>query len=92
MAVSSVGMFGDGITHGSAGLVGVHVAPPALHRHDLERGADAEVLVEEPRQLADRHAVPHRDRELADERLEARHEHRALRRRRRRSDWADRRR
>ena len=35
-------------------------------------------LVEEPRELADRHAVPHRDRIQADERLEARLEHRAL--------------
>ena len=61
-------------------------ARPALHRHDLELGADAELLVEEPRQLADRHAVPHRDRILADERLESRLEHRPFDRRRRRSD------
>ena len=33
-------------------------------------------LVEEPRQLADRQAMAHRDREQADERLEARLERR----------------
>ena len=38
-----------------------HVAAPALHGDDLEVRADAEGVVEEPRQLADRHAVPHRD-------------------------------
>jgi len=35
------------------------------------------VLVEEPRELADRHAVPHRDRVEPDERLEPGHEHRS---------------
>ena len=35
-------------------------------------------LVEQARQLADRHAVTHRDRELADERFEAGRERRAL--------------
>ena len=41
-------------------------------------GADAEVVVEEPRELADRHAVAHRDRIQPDERLESRNEHRAF--------------
>jgi hypothetical protein len=36
------------------------------------------VLVEQRRQLADGHAVPHRNRKLADERLEPRLEHRAF--------------
>ena len=69
-------MFGDGMTHGTSVVVVIHLAPPALHRHDLEVGADAEVLVEQARQLADRHAVPHRDRVQADERLEAVDQHR----------------
>ena len=47
------------------------IARPALHRDDLEIRAQAEVRVEHPRELGDGHAVPHRDRKLADERLEA---------------------
>ena len=35
-------------------------------------------LVEEPRELGNRHPVAHRDRKLADERLEAFHEHRTV--------------
>ena len=66
--VSSVGMFGDGMHPRQAGLVEVHRAPPAVHRHDVERAADAELVVEQPRQLADRHAVAQRNRELPDER------------------------
>ena len=54
---------GEGITHGSPRGVVVHVAPPARHRDDVEVGADAEVLVEQARQLADRHAVAHRNRD-----------------------------
>ena len=69
-------MFGDGITHGTSGVVVIHLPLPAVHRHDFEVGADAEVIVEEPRELADRHPVPHRDRVLADERLEAANQHR----------------
>ena len=78
MAVSSVGMFGDGITQGSP------VSSKYMSRdqpsivHHAEVRADAEVRVEERGQLADRHAVPHRDREEADERLEPGLEHRAL--------------
>ena len=60
------------------GLVVSTSRAASRHRHDLELGADAEVIVEEPRQLADRHAVPHRDRILADERLEPALEHRAF--------------
>ena len=47
-------------------------------RDDLEIGPDAEVLVEQPRQLADRHAVARRNGELADEGLAARLERDAL--------------
>ena len=41
MAVSSVGMLGEGITQGRPVVVPIHVARPALHRHDLELGAEA---------------------------------------------------
>ena len=58
MAVSRVGILGEGITQGPV-VVPIHVARPALHRHHLELGAEAMVLVEQPRQLADRHAVAH---------------------------------
>ena len=71
-------MFGDGSTHGRPVSSKYIAARPAVHRHDVDRGVDAEVIVEEPRQLADRHAVPHRDRELADERRVRRVERRAL--------------
>ena len=83
-------MLGDGRTHGSAGLVEEHRARPALHRHDVDRCRDPEMVVEEPRQLADRHAVAHRDRELADERRIRRVERGSLDRDHRRSDSADR--
>ena len=69
-------MLGEGITHGTSVVVVIRLALPAFHRHDLEIGADAEVLVEEPRQLADRHPVAHRNRILPDERLEPVDEHR----------------
>ncbi len=71
-------MFGDGITKGRPVCVEVHrrATSPASRRP--RAGADLEVLVEEARQLADRHAVAHRDRELPDERLVAWHEHRPL--------------
>ena len=72
MAVSSVGMFGDGITQGRSGRVPIHVARPALHRHDFELGADAVMLVEQPRKLGNGHAVAHRHAELADEGLKPR--------------------
>ena len=85
-------MFGDGITHGRPVSSKYIVARQPSIATTSSVGADAEVLVEQPRQLADRHAVAHRDRKLPDERLEAGHEHRRLRRRRRRSDSADRRR
>ena len=58
------------------GLVVVHRTLPPLHRHDVEVCANAEVLVEEPRQLANRHPVTHRNRIEPDERLEARLQHR----------------
>jgi hypothetical protein len=45
-------MLGEGITHGSPGLVGVHVTPPAFHRHHFELSADRVDLVEETGQLA----------------------------------------
>ena len=63
MAVSSVGMFGDGITHGSP------VASKYMSRRQPSIGTTSRSapmpnsVVEEPRQLADRHAVPHRDRD-----------------------------
>ena len=42
-ALSSVGMFGDGITHGRPVSSKYMLARPAVHRDDVERGADAEV-------------------------------------------------
>ena len=60
------------------GLVAEIRSPPAVHGHHVEVGADAEVLVEEPRQLAHRHAVAHRDGVLPDERLEASRQERAF--------------
>ena len=71
-------MFGDGMTQGS------RVWSQYMSRCHRSIGAISSVapmpkcIVEEPRQLADRHPVAHRDRELADERLEARHQRRAL--------------
>ena len=56
----------------------VHPACPVLHRHHGEVGADAATLVEESRKLANRHSVTHRDRKLADERLEAVDERRTV--------------
>ncbi len=56
------------MTHGSPVSSKYIAARPALERHDVERRADAELVVEEPRQLADRQAVAQRNRELADER------------------------
>src|SRR6516164_11767009 len=50
-------------------LIEVHLAAPPLHRKHLEVGADAELVVEKPRQLANRHAVTHRDRIEADKRF-----------------------
>ena len=49
------------------GLVEPVVAAPVLHRHDGQIGADLLLAVEQPRQLADRHAVPDRHRQVADE-------------------------
>ena len=72
--------------------VEVHVAAPAFHRHDLEVGADAELLVEQPRQLADGHAVPHRQRDTGRRTTRSRAPASALRPRCRRSGSADRRR
>ena len=70
MAVSSVGMLGDGITHGRS-VASAYMSPlPSLHLHDLERRTQPEMLVEQPRELADGHPVAHRYRELADERFE----------------------
>ena len=60
------------------GLVEEHRARPTLHRDDVNRGRDPEMVVEEPRQLADRHAVAHRDRELTDERRPCRVERGSL--------------
>ena len=71
-------MFGDGITHGRpVSSANISRRQPSISTTSSV-GAEAELRVEQPRQLADRHAVPHRDRELADERLEARCERRAL--------------
>ena len=75
-----------------ARLIEIHVAAPALHLHDLEVRADAEVLVEQARQLADRHAVPHRNREAARRTTRIPRRASALRLRARRSDSGDRRR
>ena len=85
--VSSVGMFGDGITHGSPVVVEVHRRASSPPSRTTSRSAPMpNVLVEQPRELADRHAVAHRNRILADERLEAVHAASALRPARRRSD------
>ena len=92
MAVSSVGMLGDGITQGTIGRVPIHVARPALHRHDFELGVDAVMLVEQPRKLGDGHAVAHRHAELADEEFKAGLERRPFDLHRRRLDLAGRRR
>ena len=64
-------MFGDGFTHGEPGVVEPVVAPPVLHRHDGQVGADAPLAVEQPRQLADRQAVADRHRQVADEAVAA---------------------
>ena len=69
MALSSVGMFGDGNTQGKPVSSQYIAAPPAAHLDHLDVGADAKVLVEQSRQLADRHSMTRGDRELADERL-----------------------
>ena len=71
-------MFGDGITHGAPVSSQYLLTTPAFHPHDFQRRAETKALVEELRELADGHAVAHRDRILADERLEAGFEHRAL--------------
>ena len=68
-------------------VVEIHRPAPALHRDDLEVGADAERVVEEARELADGHAVPHRNRIQADERLEPVHQHRPFDARRRQSGF-----
>jgi hypothetical protein len=59
-------------------LVEIHLAAPALHGDDFELRAQTESLVEQPRQLADRHAVPHGQLVQADERLVAFLEHRSF--------------
>ena len=41
---------------------------PAAEGHDIERGADAERVVEQPGQLANRHPVTQRNRKLPDKR------------------------
>ena len=76
-----------------AGLVEVHRSrvQPSSGTTSSAR-ADAELVVEQARELADRHAVAQRDRELADERRVAGVERGCLRCRRRRSGWAGRRR
>ena len=51
---------------------------PAVQTRHLQLGAEAEMVVEQARQLADRQAVAQRDRELPDERLVARLEQGAL--------------
>ena len=51
-------MFGDGLIHVQAGLVEPRVAAPVLHRDDGQVGVDLLLGIEQPRQLADRHAVP----------------------------------
>ena len=92
MAVSSVGMLGDGITHGrSVWSAYMSRRQPSIATTSSWR-ADREGVVEQPRQLADGHAVAHRNRELSDERLESRRQPGALRRRCRRWDWDGRRR
>ena len=63
---------------GETGLVQVHRPLPAVERDDLELGADAERVVEEPGELADRHPVAHRDRKLPDEGREGLAQPRAL--------------
>ena len=83
-------MFGDVGDPAQAGVGPEHLARPALHRDDPQLAADPEVVVEHPRELADRHAVPFGDRVEPDERLELRVEHRAVEQRRRRSGWGGR--
>ena len=67
MAVSSVGMFGDGRTHGRPVASKYDRPLPAFHRDDVHGRVEAEVIVEEPGGFADRQPVPHRDRKLTDE-------------------------
>ena len=55
-------MFGDGLTHGKAGLVEPRVAPPVLHRDHGEVRADLLLAVEQLRHLAHRQAVTDRHR------------------------------
>ena len=50
-----------------AGFVAPHFACPAFHLDDLEIAADAEMFVEHSSEFADRHTVPRRQFELADE-------------------------
>src|SRR6185295_15226051 len=56
-------------------FVEVHRAPPVLHGNNRQIGIDAAEFVEEPGELADGHAVPEWNRELADEGLEPLHQH-----------------
>ena len=50
-------MFGDGLIHGSPVSSNQSVALPVLHLHDREVRADLVLAVEQPGQLAERHAV-----------------------------------
>ena len=60
-----------------------HRASPAVHAHDAQLRADAEPVVEERRELADRHSMAHRNRVEADERFVGGLEDRSFDRRRR---------
>ena len=64
-------MFGRRDDPGQPGLVEPHRPRPAFHGDDRQLGrAGQELVVEQPGQLADRHAEPQRDREQPDERAE----------------------
>ncbi len=71
-------MFGEGSTHGSPSS---SQYVPRDHAGIATTSSFAPMpkcLVEQPRELADRHAVAHRDRVLTDEGFEACFEHRAF--------------
>ena len=76
MAVSIVGMFGEGITQGSPVVSQYSSRVQPSMAIDLEVRAETERVVEQPRQLPDGHPVPQRNRIQADERLEPALEHR----------------
>src|SRR5580765_1579174 len=63
---------------GTIGFVIPQIAAPAAHRYAFQLAADSERVIEQARQLANRHSMPRGNRKLPHERTEGWIKHRAL--------------